>query len=65
MEIIHLEKSYSNKYLFKNLNNYSFIEIINFFDKLVIAQGYNSLLSCLFCCLLNGLPSCLLCYLLS
>ena len=38
-KIIQLEKSYSTKYSFKNFENYSFKKIINFFEKLIIAQG--------------------------
>ena len=44
MEIIH-SKNYSfrkklfKKYSLKKLDNFSFKEIINFFEKIVIAQG--------------------------
>ena len=48
MEIIHYKnysytKNYSIKYSFLELDNYSFKEIIHFFEKLVIAQAYYGL----------------------
>ena len=39
-KIIQLEKNYSKKYSFKKFENYSFKKIIHFFEKLIIAQGY-------------------------
>ena len=50
MEIIHSKncsyrkKNYSIKYSFKKLDNYSFKKIIHFFEKFVIAQGYQWIL---------------------
>ena len=42
-KIIHKEKKYSIKYSLKELDNFSLKEIIHFFEKLIIAQGYMSL----------------------
>ena len=40
-KIIQLQKNYSTKYSFKKFENYSFKKIIHFFEKLIIAQGYD------------------------